>query len=130
MRIKGTVKTTFLLTMYEDIFEKEDTKGMTRLEAMFFDERNVIPEEFFWFQDELPFGTTIQVTMKTLSGIAKTTCFRLKLYKDDYVRKKLEVLFKLEAMFDDYRNELPEEYFWFADDIPFGTTIEVTFEVV
>jgi len=36
----------------------------------------------------------------------------------------------METMFDDVRNLLPPEYYYFSDGLPLGTTIRVTFEVV
>lgn len=55
--------------------------------------------------------------------------FDLTLFDDASVHEKVTVMNKLEAMFDDARNVLPENYFYFSDEIDFGTTIHVTFEV-
>lgn len=56
--------------------------------------------------------------------------FLLKLYDDASTRKKIGVLSPLEAAFDDARNILPDEYYWFADEMPLGSTIKVTIELV
>lgn len=56
------------------------------------------------------------------------TEFTLTLFDDEYVRKKLDFLSRLEAMFDDDRNPLPDDYYYFSDGVPFGATIKVTLE--
>ena len=56
------------------------------------------------------------------------TSFEMTLFDDEYVKKKLTMLGTLEAMFDDARNEFPQEYYWFSDKIPLGTRIRVTLE--
>lgn len=58
------------------------------------------------------------------------TEFTLKLFDDESVRKKCEILSRLEAMFDDSRNVQPPEWDYFVDELPFGTAVKVTFEVV
>lgn len=52
----------------------------------------------------------------------------MTLFDDESVKKKLTMLGTLEAMFDDSRNEQPEEYYWFSDHMPLGTRIRVTLE--
>ena len=56
--------------------------------------------------------------------------FDMTLFDDEKNRKKLTSLNKLETLFDDERNILPEEYFYFSDDLPMGSTVRVTFEVI
>jgi hypothetical protein len=58
------------------------------------------------------------------------TEFELTLFDDEATAKRLTILNKLEAMFDDPRNVIPESYFYFSDKIPVGSTIRVTFEVI
>lgn len=56
--------------------------------------------------------------------------FDMTLFDDEKTRKKLTVLSKLETMFDDERNILPPEYFYFSDDLPVGSKVRITFEVM
>lgn len=59
-----------------------------------------------------------------------STSFDLTLFDDEPTRKKLSLLSKLEVMFDDSRNELPQSYYNFIGDIPFGAKVRVTFELL
>jgi len=54
----------------------------------------------------------------------------MTLFDDEETRRKLTLLNRMETMFDDVRNLLPPEYYYFSDGLPLGTTIRVTFEVV
>ena len=56
--------------------------------------------------------------------------FEMTLFDDEKTRKKLTFLNTLETMFDDERNILPPEYFYFSDELPPGTKVRVTFEVI
>ena len=56
--------------------------------------------------------------------------FDMTLFDDETTRKKLTVLNTLETMFDDERNILPPEYFYFSDDLPVGSKVRMTFEVI
>jgi hypothetical protein len=58
------------------------------------------------------------------------TTFELTLFDDEETRKKGRMLNRLELMFDDVRNPLPDEYYKISDEIPFGSKIRVTFEVI
>lgn len=58
------------------------------------------------------------------------TTFDMTLFDDAETRKKLTMLSRLEAMFDDERNILPSEYFYFSDDLPLGSRVRITFEVI
>ena len=58
------------------------------------------------------------------------TEFELTLFDNKKNRKKLGCMNTLEVLFDDEDNKLPEDYYWFAEDIPLGTKIKVTLEVV
>lgn len=54
----------------------------------------------------------------------------MTLFDDEKTRKKLTILNTLETMFDDERNILPPEYFYFSDELPLGSKVRITFEVV
>ena len=56
--------------------------------------------------------------------------FQMTLFDDEQTRKKLTILNTLETMFDDERNILPPEYFYFSDELPLGSRVRITFEVV
>lgn len=56
--------------------------------------------------------------------------FTLKLYDDEHVKRKLEVMSCLEAMFDDIRNPIPKSFAFFNDELPLGKSIKITFELV
>ena len=56
--------------------------------------------------------------------------FDMTLFDDDMTRKKLTLLNTLEVMFDDERNVLPPEYFYFSDELPLGSRVRITFEVI
>jgi len=58
------------------------------------------------------------------------TTFDLTLFDDEATRKKGRLLNRLELMFDDVRNPLPDEYYVLTSEIPFGSKIRVTFEVI
>lgn len=58
------------------------------------------------------------------------TTFELTLFDDEDTRKKGRLLNRLELMFDDVRNPLPDEYYKLVTEIPFGSKVRVTFEVV
>jgi hypothetical protein len=58
------------------------------------------------------------------------TTFDLTLFDDEKTRKKGRLLNRLDLMFDDVRNPLPEEYYKIATEIPFGSKVRVTFEVI
>lgn len=45
-------------------------------------------------------------------------------------RQKAEFLTPLEVAFDDPFNLFPEEYFWFTENMPYGTKFRVTLEVI
>jgi hypothetical protein len=62
------------------------------------------------------------------------TTFDLTLFDDEDTRNK-SVLMNMNVdrvalMFDDVRNPLPDEYYKFVTEIPFGSKVRVTFEVV
>lgn len=54
----------------------------------------------------------------------------MTLFDDEITRKKLTLLNTLETMFDDERNILPLEYFYFSESLPLGTKVRITFEVI
>jgi hypothetical protein len=54
----------------------------------------------------------------------------MTLFDDEKTRQKLTVLNRLETMFDDERNVLPPEYFYFSDELPVGSKVRITFEVL
>lgn len=56
--------------------------------------------------------------------------FDMTLFDDEQTHEKLPLLNKLEVMFDDKRNKLPLEYFYFSDELPFGSKVRITFEVI
>jgi hypothetical protein len=58
------------------------------------------------------------------------TQFDLTLFNDEKTKEKLEIMNCLEAMFDDDRNHLPNEYYFFSDGIQMGRTVRVTLELV
>ena len=58
------------------------------------------------------------------------TTFDQTLFDDAETHKKLTLLSPLEAMFDDVRNVFPPEYYWFSDELPVGSKVRVTFEVI
>ena len=56
--------------------------------------------------------------------------FKMTLFDDESVKKKLDFMDKMEAMFDDSRNEEPNEYYDMINNLPFGATIKITIEVI
>ena len=65
-----------------------------------------------------------------IPGTPWKTEFVLTLYNDDSVLKKLTMLSRLETMFDDERNVLPDEYYWFSDLVPLGGKVKITMEFI
>ena len=62
----------------------------------------------------------------------QSTSFEMTLFDDDYNREKYTMLSKLEIMFDDSRNVIPEDGFqyFFCDKMPWGSKVRVTFELL
>lgn len=58
------MKTEFVITLFDDEVTKGKLKLLSRLEAAFDDERNKLPEGFFWFSDELPLGGSVKITLE------------------------------------------------------------------
>jgi len=58
------------------------------------------------------------------------TEFNLVLHDNDVNKNKLRMLSKLEVMFDDPLNIIPDNWFYFTDELPFGVKIKVTLEVI
>ena len=58
------------------------------------------------------------------------TEFEMTLFDDEETKKKLSVLNRLETLFDHSKNNLPEDYFWFSDNLPVGSKVKIIFEVV
>ena len=56
--------------------------------------------------------------------------FKMTLFDDESVKKKLDFMDKMEAMFDDSRNEEPNEYYDMINNLPFGATIKITVEMM
>ena len=58
------------------------------------------------------------------------TEFEMTLFDDEETAKNLTILNRLEALFDHSKNTLPEDYFWFSDNLPVGSRVKITFEVI
>lgn len=58
------------------------------------------------------------------------TEFEMMLFDDEETVRKLPMLNRLEVLFDHSKNILPEDYFWFSDNLPLGSRVKVTFEVI
>lgn len=58
------------------------------------------------------------------------TEFEMTLFDDEETVRKLPMLSRLEVLFDHSKNILPEDYFWFSDNLPLGSRVKVTFEVI
>jgi hypothetical protein len=58
------------------------------------------------------------------------TSFDLTLFDDWETERKLEFLNRLETLFDHTKNTLPNEYYQFSDNLPIGSKVRVTFEVI
>ncbi len=56
--------------------------------------------------------------------------FDMTLWDDAETAKDLTILNRLEALFDHSKNSLPEEYYWFSDNLPVGSRVRITFEVI
>lgn len=58
------------------------------------------------------------------------TEFEMTLWDDAETEKNLTILNRLEALFDHSKNTLPKDYFWFSDNLPVGSRVKITFEVI
>lgn len=58
------------------------------------------------------------------------TQFDLTFFDNEKNIRKSKCMSPLEIMFDDEDNKLPEDYYWFADELPLGAKIRVTLEVI
>ena len=56
--------------------------------------------------------------------------FEMTLFDDEETAKKLTMLNRLEILFDHTKNNIPEDYFWFSDNLPVGSKVKITFEVM
>lgn len=56
--------------------------------------------------------------------------FEMTLFDDEETAKKLPMLNRLETLFDHSKNNLPEDYYWFSDNLPVGSRVKITFEVI
>jgi hypothetical protein len=65
-----------------------------------------------------------------LSDCTMKAEFILTYFNDEAFSNKLGLLSKIEAAFDDDRNNLPDSYYYFSDDLPLGTRVKVTMEVI
>ena len=52
------------------------------------------------------------------------------LFDDNIVKEKLEILNTLETMWDDERNERPDELNFFVEELPLGSKVKITFELL
>ena len=52
------------------------------------------------------------------------------LFDDDISKEKLEILNTLETMWDDERNERPDELNFFVEELPLGSKVRITFELL
>jgi len=52
------------------------------------------------------------------------------LFDDDIVKEKLEILNTLETMWDDERNQIPDELNFFVEELPLGSRVKITFELL
>ena len=52
------------------------------------------------------------------------------LFDDDIVKEKLEIMNTLETMWDDERNKISDELIFFVEDLPLGSKVKITFELV
>ena len=52
------------------------------------------------------------------------------LFDDDIVKEKLEIMNTLETMWDDERNHIPDDLNFFVEELPLGSRVKITFELV
>jgi hypothetical protein len=58
------------------------------------------------------------------------TEFELTLYADRENSRDSSMLSKLELAFDDIRNPIPDSYYKFVENLPYGGRFRVVFEVL
>lgn len=63
-----TMKTEFILTLFDDAVTRHKLEAMSKLEVMLDDNRNVLPPAYYRFTDEVPMGSTIKVTLELVSS--------------------------------------------------------------
>lgn len=56
------------------------------------------------------------------------TEFTLELFNDESTKEKLTMMDVLECMFDDARNNVPDEYYTIVENIELGDKIKFTVE--
>lgn len=69
-------------------------------------------------------------TCKLLISKDKSVQFTLKLFDDESTKKKLEVMDQMDAMIDDERNVIPEEYWTLLESIKPGELLKLTVEKI
>ena len=52
------------------------------------------------------------------------------LFDDDIVKEKLEIMNTLETMWDDERNQISDDLNFFVEQLPLGSKVKITFELV
>jgi hypothetical protein len=60
----------------------------------------------------------------------KAVEFTLKLYDDESVRTKLRVMNNMEALFDDARNDVPDEYYDLIQGMKLGESLKLRIEII
>ena len=56
--------------------------------------------------------------------------YTLTLFDDDWVKEKLTVMDNMECLFDDARNDVPDEYYEMVKTMPFGSSLKITVELI
>jgi hypothetical protein len=57
-------KVEFSVRLFDDESTRKKVEAISRLEAALDDERNPLPDEFYDIIDEVPFGSTIKMTIE------------------------------------------------------------------
>lgn len=55
---------TFTMVLFDDEAVRKKLMFMNQMECMFDDERNTVPEEYWWLLEDLKPGEKIEITVK------------------------------------------------------------------
>ncbi len=55
---------TFLMTLFDDKAVRDKLMFMNQMECMFDDERNIVPEEYWWILQDMKPGDKIEIRVK------------------------------------------------------------------
>ncbi|MDB4461348.1 hypothetical protein N9043_00195 [bacterium] len=124
-------KITYKITLYDDKETKYRLKICGDVLKVIYDHSKnkdfASDEDHDSFHNDIELGDSVKFSVKCSNG--KEASFTTTLFNDTSTIEKLDFMDKFEAMFDDERNNMPDEYINLIDSISIGDTLTVTNEI-